>query len=169
MNPIQKMKNSPHYLRLKESVEYRYDKKQFLLIFVSIGLLALPILITGIVLLGRSGNSSAMYSMVWFMFLGFGYLMLLLYFAYRWLEIFLHIDSYIFCEVLLDQPHVQGRGGVKFTVTFTDRHGKQLKRETSTMFSSSWEPYLEDYNNQKVLIGYNEETDRVVVIKRIDG
>ena len=168
MNPIQRIKASPHYSQLKGSVDYRYDKKQFLLIFVSIGLLVLPILITLIVLLGRSGNSGAMYGMVWLMFLGFGYLMLLLYFAYRWMEIFLHIDSYIFCEVLLDQPHVVGRGSVKFTVTFPDSHGKQRTCDTSGMFSSGWEPYLEDYNNQTVLIAYNEVTDRVVVVKRID-
>ena len=30
MNPIQKIKDSPHYLRLKDSVEYRYDRKQFI-------------------------------------------------------------------------------------------------------------------------------------------
>lgn len=168
MNSIQKMKNSPHYLRLKESVEYRFERKQFVIVASLFGGLFVLLLLMLLPLTGQTDRSDSAITMG-LAFLGFLYCPLILYQAYRWLEVFLHIDSYIFCEVLLDQPHVQGRGGVKFTVTFTDRHGKQLKRETSTMFSSSWEPYLEDYNNQKVLIGYNEETDRVVVIKRIDG
>lgn len=169
MSHRQKIKDSPHYLRLKESVEYRHCRKQCIVMIAVVSLFALPFLITASVLLGRSENSNAMYGIMWFVFLGIGYLFLVAYLAYHWLEIFLRIDSYIFCEVLLDQPHIEGRGGVKFTVTFTDRHGKQLKRETGAMFSSGAEPYLEDYNNQKVLIGYNEETDRVVVIKRLDG
>lgn len=168
MSRRQKIKDSPHYLRLKESVEYRYDKKQFIMMASIFGGLYAFLLLMFLPLAGDTEYGAAI-TIIWLVFPGLFYLPILLYFAYRWLEIFLYIDSYMFCEVLLDQPHVQGRGGVKFTVAFTDRHGKQLKRETSTMFSSGAEPYLEDYNNQKVLIGYNEETDRVVVIKRLDG
>lgn len=168
MNPMQKLKDSPHYLRLKESVEYRYDKKQFIIMAAIFGGLYAFLLLMFLPLAGDPGYG-AVITIIWLVLPTLFYLPILLYFAYRWLEIFLHIDSYIFCEVLLNQPHVQGRGGVKFTVTFTDRHGKQLKRDTSTIFSSHYEPYLEEYNNKKVLIGYNEETDRVVVIKRLDG
>lgn len=165
---MNKIKDSPHYSRLKESVEYRYARKQFLIALLCFGLGAL-ILILPISLVVDANDPSDAFAFAGFAFTGIVYLCFIAYFTYRWLEIFLHIDSYIFCEVVLDQPHVEGRGGVKFTVTFTDRHGKHLKRDTGTMFSSHYEPYLEDYNNQKVLIGYNEETDRVVVIKRLEG
>ena len=97
------------------------------------------------------------------------FLPIVAYFVYHWLEIFLRIDSYVFREVVLNRPQVATRGRVKYTVTFTDRHGKSLTRDTSRMFTSQTQPLLEDYNNQTVLIGYNEETDRVVVIQRLDG
>ena len=171
MSRIQKIKDSPHYLRLKESVEYRYDKKQFILISVFSCIVLVPLILLFAIVCESSGDAAAAVAMdflLMLILLGFW-----LYLGYRWLEIFLHIDSYIFCEVLLDQPHIEnyGRYGsrIRFTVAFTDRHGKQLKRDTAAMFSSGAEPYLEDYNNKTVLIGYNEETDRVVVIKRVDG
>ena len=70
MSRRQKIKDSPHYLRLKESVEYRHCRKQGIVITAVVGLLALPFLIAAIVLLGRGGNSSAMYGIMWFVFLG---------------------------------------------------------------------------------------------------
>lgn len=165
---MSKMKASPHYSQLKDSVDYRFDRKQFW-IFTGISLpILLPLLILVIVTLSRSESPNVAFGIMWCSFWGIAYLMLLAYFAYRWLEIFLHIDSYIFREVLLNQPHLVGRGGVKFTVTFPDSQGKQRTCDTGGMFSSGWEPYLEDYNNQTVLIAYNEVTDRVVVIQRID-
>jgi hypothetical protein len=81
-------------------------------------------------------------------------------------EIFLHIDSYIFRQAQLDHPHVKGRGGTYYTVEFTDRNGKTLRRDTRAMFTSAAEPFLEDYNNKTVTIGYNEKTDRLVVLRR---
>ena len=150
MNPIQKIKASPHYLRLKESVEYRYDRRQFVSISAVFGVYFLLILLSCLPLIHGSGAGVAW---LFLFIMAVIFLPFILYFGYHWLEIFLHIDSYIFCHVRLDQPHAEGRGGVKFTITFTDRHGKQLKRETSTKFSSHYEPYLEEYNNQKGLIG----------------
>lgn len=166
MSSMQKIKDSPHYLRLKESVQYRYDRKQFMIICAIFGGFFLLVLLPTLPLIDNPSGAE----IVWlFLFIiALFSLPFVLYYSYHWLAIFRHIDSYIFCEVLLDQPHVEGRGGVRFTVEFTDRHGKRLKRDTGTLFSSDWEPFLEDYNNQKVLIGYNEETDRVVVIKRTE-
>ena len=170
MNPMQKIKDSPHYLRLKESVEYRFDRKQFLIMAAVSGGYTFLSLLTLLATADTSDKEIQIYILLFMVLL---FLPFLLYYGYHWLEIFLHIDSYIFCEVLLDQPHIEnyGRYGsrIRFTVAFTDRHGKQLKRDTAAMFSSGAEPYLEDYNNNTVLIGYNEETDRVVVIKRLDG
>lgn len=166
MKPIQKIKGSPHYSRLRESVQYRFDRRQFLIISVLFGLIFLMFLPL-MILAGDTSNGEASFAMCILLMLGL--LLAVVFYAYSWLGIFLYIDSYIFCQVRLDQPHAVGRGGVKFTVEFTDRHGTQLKRDTSAMFSSQWEPLLEDYNNKTVLIGYNEETDRVVLIQRLDA
>ncbi len=165
MGFLQKIKDSPHYHRLKNSAQHRYDRRQFLIISVCFGIILLMFL-PMLFLVGDGGDPA---SFVLVVFLMMGYFLVWLYFAYRWLEIFLYIDSYIFCRVQLDRPHVQGRGGVSFTVEFTDRHGNQLQRKTTAMFSSQWEPYLEEFNNQTVLIGYNEKNDRLVVIERISA
>ena len=68
---------------------------------------------------------------------------------------------------MLDKPHAGYKGGVYFTVTVTDRRGNRRQVDTANMFSSG-EPMLEDYVNQKVLIGYNEETELVAVIQKLD-
>lgn len=164
MDFLQKIKDSPHYGRLKNSAQYRYDRRQFLIISVAFGIIFLMIL-PAMILAGDAGDPAGFVMVI---FLMIGYFLAWLYFVYHWLEIFLHINSYIFFQARLDQPHVQGRGGVGFTVEFTDRHGNQLQRKTSAMFSSQWEPYLEEYNNQTVLMGYNEKTDRLVVIQRVN-
>lgn len=165
MNFLKNIKDSPHYQRLKNSAQYRFDRRQFTIISVCYGIILLIFL--PLLFLAANG-SAAVAAFVWLAFLLIAYGALWAYYAYQWLEIFRHMDSYIFFQVRLDQPHVNGRGGASFTVQFTDRHGKQLQRETSKMFSSQWEPFLEEYNNQMVLIGYNEATDRLVVIKRAE-
>ena len=163
MNFIQKIKESPHYERLKKSVQYTYDRRQFIIISVCFGLIDLLFVPLGIL----AGETSADASFVMCLFLGIGLFGVWLYYLYHWLEIFLRMDRYIFCQVRLEHPHTQYRGGTYYTVEFTDRQGNTIKRDTSPMFSSDWEPYLEDYNNKTVLIGYNEEMDRLVVIGQV--
>ena len=56
--------------------------------------------------------------------------------------------------------------------TFFDSIGlcKQLgdiTRNTSCMFRDLFQPTLEEYNGQRVLIAYNSKTDRVAVIKKV--
>lgn len=164
MNFLQKVRESPNYTRLKNSEQYRYDKRQFIIISVVFGIIFL-LLLPAIVLV--AGDASAAAAFFLLLFLMMGYFLLWGYYTYHWLEIFRHMESYIFFQARLDQPHMNGRGGVSFTVKFTDRHGKPQQKETSKMFSSQSEPLLEDYNNQTVLLGYNEETDRLVLIARV--
>lgn len=166
MGFLHKIKASPYYERLKNSVQYRYDRRQFLIISGAFGVVFLLILFMFFALWSVSQEVGALLLLMLELLVP---LFLIVYSAFRWLDIFTHIDSYIFCQVKLDRPHIEGRGGAHFTVEFTDRHGKRLQRDTSKMFSSQWEPFLEEYNNQTVLIGYNEETDRVVVIGLENG
>ena len=162
MNFLEKIKDSPHIHRLKGSVQYRYDLKTLCIIGISFTIAMVPML-WAFVMLMKTENPAAVFV--------FFYLLLLagmiLYYVYRWLGIFLYIDHYQFFQATLDKPFAQGRGGVGFTVEFTDRHGNKLERKTSAMFSSQWDPILEEYNNQTVLLGYNEKTDRLVLIGRV--
>lgn len=162
MNFFDKLKNSPHYERLKNSVQYRFDRRQFL---VMAAITAGYIMIA---FLGASSGIKRDASVAIAFIFSLLFLGITLYFGFRWLEIFLYMDSYYFCQVKLEKLHTQVRGMVKFAVEFTDRHGKKLVRETDAMFSSDREPYVEDYNQKMVLVGYNEVTDRLVVIKRAE-
>ncbi|MBR4972393.1 MAG: hypothetical protein IKY59_05425 [Oscillospiraceae bacterium] len=162
MNFLQKIKASPNYLLLKNSAQYRYEKRQFLIISACLGL-ALLLLLWSIGMLMQTESPSVVIMVFYALFL----LGIILYFAYRWLGIFLYIDRYQFFEAKLDQPHVMGRGGVKFTVQWQDRYGNRKSKDTAPMFSSHYEPYLEEYNNQMARIGYNEKTDRLVLIGRV--
>jgi hypothetical protein len=158
-----KIKESPHFQRLKESLDYTFEKRQVLILTITFGLIMLmfvPVLILG----AQSANVMAGMAvvMLWFLTL----VGIWAYTFHKWVEIFLHIDSYIFRQAQLDHPHVKGRGGTYYTVEFTDRNGKTLRRDTRAMFTSAAEPFLEDYNNKTVTIGYNEKTDRLVVLRR---
>lgn len=164
MHWLQNIKDSPNYPRLKDSVDYRYWRKQFLLMagILGGGFLLMLLAVVPAMTEGDEGNAAAIMGLF---FIAMVYLGLIAYFAYQWLEMFLHINSYTFCEVMLDHPHLHGRGAVSFSVEVTDRRGNKLTKETSKMFHSEAEPYFEEYNNQKVQVAYNEETDRIVVIR----
>ena len=162
---LQKIKDSPNYPRLKNSVQYRFERKQFLVIAGILGAAYLLGLMVSLDLIrfepGRDGGIAILVMMSVMV------LPMVAYFAYRWLRLFLHIDAWRFSEAVLDKPHAGYKGGVYFTVEITDRRGNKKQVDTANMFSSG-EPMLEDYANQKVLIGYNEETELVAVIQKLD-
>ena len=162
---LQKIKDSPNYETLKHSVQYRFERKQFWIIAIVLGALYLFTLPACLDLIlfepGRDGGIAAL------LLMSFIVLPLIAYFAYRWLRLFLYIDRWCFSEAVLDKPHAGYKGGVYFTVTVTDRRGNRIQADTANMFSSG-EPRLEDYVNHKVLVGYNEETELVAVIKKLD-
>lgn len=169
MGFLHKIKASPYYERLKNSLEFSYYWKRFRNMLVGMVFVAALMILVAILDSPDDGDALAI---AWCMIFGFGFLGLGLYQGYCLLEIFLHTEGYHFCQTVLERPTIEhSRFGsrVRYNVEFTDRHGKILRRDTAAMFSSDWEPTLEEYNNQTVLIGYNEETDRVVVIGRENG
>ena len=93
---------------------------------------------------------------------------ILVFCAIRTINIFRHPESYHFCKTVLCNP----RGGsirdtIKFTVLIEDADGNKFAADTHSIFTTH-RGYpnlaLEDYVNQTVTVGYNEETGQVVVI-----
>ena len=163
MHFLQKIKDSPHYERLKKSAQYRFDRRQFLgMAAITFGYILLTLLSTSSGIKRDLSNAIAV-------IFSLAFLGATLYFGYRWLEIFLCMEHYIFCHVKMDNIHLRGRGYACFTVEFTDRQGKTQTRDTDNMFSSYREPYAETYNHQMALVAYNEKTDRLVVIGQVNG
>ena len=165
MNWLSQIKESPHYERLKNSIQYKYDRRQF---WIIAGMVALMLLmfVPLLALEARDPYADAAGStfvILWCLVM----VGMALYVLYRWLGIFLFIDHYTFFRARLDRPYLRHRGGAGFTVEFTDRQGNRREMQTSPMFSSQWEPNLEEYNNKEVLLAYNEKTDRLIVIRKV--
>ena len=161
MRCLDSIRESPNYPRLKESVEYRYCKTRFW----TVGLLSLTCILVSLIPrtgIGNGGSRGILFLLgivLFFVFLGYG--------CWPMVEMFLHISDYIFMEVTLQDIHSVGKYGHYYTVEFKDRQGNSLRRNTSCMFRDLFQPTLEEYNGQRVLIGYNSKTDRVAVIKKV--
>ena len=82
------------------------------------------------------------------------------------LDIFIKPDGYIFFTAVLDQPNLGYKRGVYYTIKGTDRQGRPIVANTRKMFSNVFSPTFEEYNNLKVLVGYNERTGRVIVVRK---
>jgi len=90
-----------------------------------------------------------------------------LFLLYRIWKIYHRAERYIFQEAELDNPSGSwGRGSIRFTVSVQDSEGRRHWVDTHGIFStrSLIGPNLEDYVNRKVVVGYNDETETLVVI-----
>lgn len=157
MRSLSEIRESPNYERLKHSVEAKACGKDCLAMGIMLLIFTL--------LLCIPGSDAADVFILWLLYL-FGILPLFLYTLYKLLEIFLHIDCYSFTEVVLDQPRQGYKGAMYFTVILRDRQGRELEMDTRQIFSRG-NPNFEDYVNQRALIGYNDKTERVVVVKKL--
>lgn len=157
MRSLSEIRESPNFERLIHSVEMKAAKKDALISGIILAIFVLLIFIPDT----DSGDKG----FLWLALL-FGLLPLLVHTLYRLAEIFFHINSYTFTEAMLDHPRQGLRGVMAFTVTLRDGRGREFQTDTSFIFCRG-EPNFEDYVNQKALIGYNSETNRVVVIKRL--
>jgi amino acid transporter len=97
-----------------------------------------------------------------------GVVPLLIFCLWRTISIFRCPGSYHFCKAKLSNP----KGGrirdtIRFLVVLEDMDGNKFTAYTHSIFhthKSSAGLALEDYVNQEVTVGYNEETGQVVVI-----
>ena len=92
----------------------------------------------------------------------------LLFYIIRTINIFRHAESYHFCKTVLCNPKGGSiRDTIKFTVLIEDADGDKFAANTHSIFHThtGWfTPGFEDYVNQTVTAGYNEETGQVIII-----
>lgn len=157
MRSFSEIKESPNFQRLKNSVEFKAEWLSSLI--VGIFCLILILLMFTVGSLNSANTARAVIGTI---------IMIpcLLYQLYRLVRIFFHMDSYTYTEAVLDRPKQGYKGSMYFTVRIRDRSGREFDADTHSIFSRS-EPCFEDYVNQKVLIGYNNVTGLVVVIKKL--
>ena len=156
MDFLSKVRESPNYERLRISVEATACKKDCLVTGILAFFFTLFLCIP---------NDDADVIILWLLYL-LGILPLFLYFLYKLVEIFLYINCYSFTETVLDCPRQGYKGAMYFTVTLRDRQGREVKVDTRHIFSQGT-PNFEEYANQRALIGYNDKTEQVVVVKKL--
>ena len=157
MHWLQKIKESPNYDRIRNSVEFKAQRRHALFVWIATAALLLLVGLTGV-----DGSAKNVMSFVVLILLAVPYS---LYYVYRVGVLFWKIDRWAFSETILDRPHLGYKSSAWFTVTVRDRSGRELEKETSHIFSTTAEPIFEEYVNQRVLIAYHDETDTVAVIK----
>ena len=93
---------------------------------------------------------------------------ILVFCAVRTVSIFRCPGSYHFCKTKLCNPKGGSvRDTIRFTVLIEDADGNKFAADTHSIFHthrSMFGPALEDYVNQAVTAGYNEETGQVIII-----
>ena len=157
MRSFSEIKESPNFQRLKNSVEFKAEWRSTWIV----GVFCL-ILIFLMFTVGSLHSANTARSVIGTIIM----IPCLLYQLYRLVRIFFHIDSYTYTEAVLDRPKQGYKGSMYFTVRVRNRFGKEIDVDTNRIFSRA-EPNFEDYLNQKVLIGYNNVTGLVVVIKKL--
>jgi len=165
MKSIRGIRESPHYEKLKNSLERRVARNNAVTNGIITAVCLLLITIPAVM-----ANDPAVYVLAFLPILMIMVPMVLFYVG-RMVLIYQSIERYIFCEAVLDQPHGGfGRDCMYFTVTLRDRSGREFKADTNGIFYTRgiMNPLLEDCINKKALIAYNEETERVVVVKILE-
>ena len=157
MNWLSRIKESPNYERIKNSLEFRAQWRGALTVWI----------FTAVMLLfyGVFGTGSSARGVVGFVIVILFMIPYSLYYVYRVAVLFWKLHCWSFCEAVLDKPHLGGKGGAWFTFTVRDRSGRELVKDTSHIFGNVSDPVFEDCVNKRALIGYNSESDTVAVIQ----
>lgn len=160
MRALSEIRESPNYERLKNSVEVRSCGRDCLIFGIITAVYSLIVTLP-VKRYGGSGDTAVLWMLYLLVILPF-----FLYMIYKLVEVFLYINYYTFTEVVLDRPRQGYKGAMYFTVILRDRQGRELEADTRQIFSRG-NPNFEDYVNQRALIGYNDKTERVVVVKKL--
>ena len=121
-----------------------------------------------VVLLGPRTYGSPSKWIIFLIMAAISVLPILIFCACRTISIFRCPESYHICKAKLCNP----KGGrirdtIRFLVFLEDRNGWPITAYTHSIFQTHKSMFglaLEEYINQEVTIGYNEETGQVVVM-----
>lgn len=147
--------------KLRDSLEISVIRRNAILYTLAIGVAVL------MVSCQNSGSDDSTLGMV--MAVGAALFLLPVWGFYLWrtICIFRKAENYIFCRCKLSQPHQNYfLQTMYFTVIIEHPDGSKGVRETHAIFPCHGlvGPLVEDYVNSTVTIGYNKETEMVVVI-----
>lgn len=154
---LQKLKDSPNYPRIRNSVELKAQLRQALFVWIATAVMLLLAALAGV---GKTPKSTVSFVIIVLFMIPYS-----LYYVYRVGILFWKIERWTFSEATLDRPHLGYKNSACFTVTVRDRSGRELQRDTTNIFGSISEPVFDDCVNKRVLVGYHDETDTVAIIR----
>ena len=155
---------------VKKSIEARWRKGQIRMYFIIFSFFEVLGLIIGVVFGMHTGEFHITFTIIGIILLVFCivFLPFIFYFLYKYLKLFKYLEDYIIYEVTLDKPSTSFmyRGSVYYTITFITEANEKITRDTRPLWSSSILASfsLEEYNNKKVKIAYNENLDCLIVL-----
>ena len=152
-----RLKDSPNYENIVTSLDFRYGCRETLIMIATAALC---------ILIARFKYTDPSDMSLFMIVCGVIFGPVILWCLIRWLGIFIKPDGYIFFTAVLDQPNLGYKRGVYYTIKGTDRQGRPIVANTRKMFSNLLSPTFEEYNNLKVLVGYNERTGRVIIVRK---
>ena len=152
-----RLKDSPNYENIVKSLDFRYGCRETLIMVITSAALFLVARMKY-----PDPEEMRRFLILWAVIMA----PVTLWCLIRWLGIFIKPDAYVFFTTKLDQPNLGYKRGVYYTINGIDRQGRPFVANTRKMFSNLFPPTFEEYNNLKVLVGYNERTGRVIIVRK---
>ena len=157
---------------IKNAMEAKWRKKQIRIFIFAIGGWELFLCLAGLFCALTYGNFALSFEIVG---LVAGVCLLIfapfvLFYVYQYISLFRNRENFIVYEVVLDHPSTSYwyRGAVYYTVSFVTTQNIRVTADTKPLWSSGLfaDFPLEEYNNQKIYVAYNDQTEMLIVLGR---
>lgn len=150
---------------VKNSMEAKWRKEQLKLYIVIPGIFLLFLAFVGLFAGLQHGDFALSLEITGIVVLVFGLMFLpfVLFALYKYRALFQNLNDYEIYEVRLDHPGTSYwyRGAIYYTVTIETKAGYKVPLWYGGAFASF---RLDEYNNKKIKIAYNEQTDEMMVL-----
>ena len=152
------------------SMEAKWRKDQLKMYIVIPGIFLLFIGFVGVISGLQHGDFALSLEITGIVVLVFGLMFLpfVLFAMYKYRALFQNLNDYEIYEVRLDHPGTSYwyRGAIYYTVTIETKDGYRVSADTKPLWSGAMFASfrLDEYNNKKIRIAYNEQTDEMMVL-----
>ena len=155
---------------VKSSMEAKWRMNQLKMYIAIPGIFLLFIAFVGVISGLHHGDFALSFEITGIVMLVFALMFLpfVLFALYKYRALFKNLNDYEIYEVRLDHPGTSYwyRGAIYYTVTIETKAGYRVSMDTKPLWSGgAFASFrLDEYNNKKIKIAYNEQTDKMMVL-----
>ena len=155
---------------VKSSMEAKWRMNQLKMYIAIPGIFLLFIAFVGVISGLQHGDFALSFEVTGIVMLVFALMFLpfVLFTLYKYRALFQNLNDYEIYEVRLDHPGTSYwyRGAIYYTVTIETKAGYKVSADTKPLWSGgAFASFrLDEYNNKKIRIAYNEQTDEMMVL-----